>query len=472
VSARGEVPASVLIRGGTVATAADVYPADVLIEDGAIAAIGRLPDAAAAETIDAAGCYVLPGGVDPHVHFQTPTGGTWTCDSFTTGTVAAAHGGVTSAIHFCVQEPGEPLDATVARWRGLLDDSPPVVDVGFHAMVTDLSTPELRAGLRSLPALGVSTFKVFMSGESMLDGGTLLATLQEAARCGAMVMVHAEDGEAIDLLVAEALAAGRVAPRHHATTRPPETEALAVARAIGLARLAGASLYVVHVSSAQALRVVAEARAAGADVTGETCPQYLLLDERCLDGDPDEAAKYLFTPPPRTPADQEALWDGLARGELAVVASDHGGFPLAAKRGHADFTRIPQGLPGVETRLGLLHHHGVRSGRLSLSRLVELLSANPARRFGLYPRKGAIAVGSDADVVVFDPERRTTIAAAALHSATDYSPYDGWEVVGAPRAVLVRGRVVVRDGELEAEPGHGAYLPRAVTGARRAGVAA
>jgi dihydropyrimidinase len=299
-----------------------------------------------------------------------------------------------------------------------------------------------------------------MAGEAMVDAGALLGTLRTAARCGARVMVHAEDGEVIGSLIQEALAAGRTHPREHARTRPPATEAMAIERIVRLARMAGAPLYIVHVSCSEALDSVVAARARGCDVAGETCPQYLVLDEGVLEGDAGEAAKYVFTPPPRTEADQQALWAAAASGAISTIGSDHGGYLLAHKQGAPDFSRIPQGLPGIETRLPLVHHYGVAAGRLGPSRMVDLLCTAPARLFGLHPRKGTIAAGSDADVVVFDPVGETRVAVATHHSRTDYTPYEGLVLRGAVETVLVRGDVVVAGGETAAAPGHGAFVPR------------
>jgi dihydropyrimidinase len=299
-----------------------------------------------------------------------------------------------------------------------------------------------------------------MSGETMVHGDALFRTLRTAAATGATVMVHAEDGEVIHALIEDALAAGRTHPREHARTRPPVTEAMAVERIARLARFTGARLYVVHVSCAEALAAVA----AAPEVVGETCPQYLVLDERVLDGDAAEAAKYVFTPPPRTVRDQDALWDALAAGTLQTIGSDHGGYSTADKQRSASFDRIPQGLPGIEQRLGLVHHFGVASGRLSPSRMVELVATGPARVFGLLPRKGAIAIGADADLVVFDPEGETVVTASTQHSATDYTPYEGLVLRGAVETVLVRGGMVVSHGETVGVPGHGEFVARAPAG--------
>jgi dihydropyrimidinase len=451
---------SVLVRGGRALLPEGERRVDLLLRDGVIAQIAPdLPVAEASRTIDAGGALVLPGAIDAHVHLQTPQGALVTCDDFSSGTAAAALGGTTTVVHFCIQEPGERLSATLRRWHGLLADAPPVVDVGFHVLITDLPAGTTE-DLSALPGEGVTTFKAFMAGPPAIPAGDLLRVMQVAARTGARVMVHAEDGDAIDVLIADALAAGRVEPVWHARTRPPATETMAAARAIALARLSGAALYLVHVTAAETVTAIAAARDAGLDVVGETCPQYLLLDPSCLDGDPAHAARMIFTPPPREEEHREALWEGLASGALSVVASDHSAFTLADKTGAADFTGIAQGLPGVATRVALLHHHGVRAGRITAARFVELMAAAPAHAMGLWPRKGALRVGADADVVVFDPERRVTLGAATHHMASDYSPYEGMEVVGAAHTVVVGGRVVVEDGVLVGAPGDGRFVAR------------
>ena len=449
-----------LIRGGTVVTAENATRADVLVEEGVISAIGRLGSVAGADIIDATDRLILPGGVDPHVHFETPSAGVVTADTFTTGSIAAAHGGTTTALHFCVQDRGEGFQATIERWHRKLERNPPVIDVGFHLMLTDWEGGGGQEVLAALPGLGVTSFKVFMAGEPMVSGGVLLRTLQTAAASGALVMVHAEDGEVINELIRDALAAGRTHPREHARTRPAATEAMAIDRIRRLARMAGAPLYVVHVSGAEALAAVA----ADPAVVAETCPQYLVLDDQVLEGDAVEAAKYVFTPPPRTPEDQDALWEAARSGVIRTIGSDHGGYRIADKLRPTTFDRIPQGLPGIETRLPLLHHFGVAAGRLSASRMVELIATEPARVFGLYPRKGAIGLGADADLTVFDPGGKTIVTAEAQHSATDYTPYEGLELRGAVETVLIRGATVVSHGETVALPGHGRFIARAREG--------
>ncbi len=460
---------SILITGGRVVTGSDDYVADVLIEGERIVAVGDCRGGSATQTIDASGKYVLPGGVDPHAHLAMPDGAVATCDDFTSGTVAAAFGGTTTHVDFCFQRRGQPFGETVDAWHAKLAQTPPVTDVGFHLVVTDLDGGGGEDELSRVVDGGVTSVKLFMAykGTLMVDDATVFRVMRAAGAAEALVMVHAEHGEAIDILIRESLAQGRTEPRHHGLTRPPETEGEAVNRAIQLARMAGCSLYVVHVSCAESLAPVARARAAGWDVRAETCPHYLLIDDGALDQPDFEGAKYVYTPPPRAKRNQEPLWRALATDVLSVVATDHTAFRFADQKvlGRDDFTKIPNGGPGIEHRLQLLHQFGVRAGRLSLNRLVELTATNPARIFGLYPRKGAIAVGSDADVVVFDPEKPVRISAASHHSNADYSLYEGTEVVGAPDVVLVRGTPVVQGGRLVARPGHGAFVGRARVGA-------
>ena len=454
---------ALLIRGGLVVGAREQYAADVLVEEGRIAAVGRGLDGGGARTLDASGCYVLPGGVDPHVHLAMPLDGLDTCDDFTSGTAAAAAGGTTSHVDFCLQQPGQPFADALAAWHRKLADEPPLTDVGFHLLVTDFDGGGGDAGVAEAVAGGVASVKLFMAykGALMVADDVVFRAMRAAARERAVAMVHPESGDVIEALIAEALAEGRTSPRNHALTRPPATEGEATERAIALAAMAGCRLYVAHVSCVEALAPVARARAAGADVWAETCPQYLLLDERVLDADERSAARFVFTPPPRARSNQEPLWRALADDVLSIVSTDHAPYTLAQKaRGRDDFSRIPNGLPGVEHRLTLLHHFGVRAGRISLPRLVELTAAAPARLFGLAGRKGAIAPGADADLVIFDPERRQTISAATHRTRADYDPYEGIDVVGAPRTVLVRGREVVVDGAVVGEPGHGRFLPR------------
>jgi dihydropyrimidinase len=456
---------SLLIKDGRIITAVDDYVGDVLIEGETVAAIGASLDVGADRVIDAAGSYVIPGAIDPHTHMEMPFGGTVSCDDFTSGTVSAAFGGTTSLVDFCLQAPGQTIPEALASWHEKIARCPPVIDVGFHIAITDLHDGGRLEDVARMPDEGVTSYKLFMAykGAIMVDDESLFRTMQVAAETGALVMVHAENGDVIDVLVKRALAEGKTEPRWHAATRPPLTEGEATSRAIALAHIAGCPLYVVHVSCREAIEPVARARAAGWRTWGETCTQYLFIDEHHLE-EPDFAgAKYVFTPPPRAPENHEHLWRALSTGVLSAVSSDHCPFRLADQKtlGREDFSKIPNGGPGTENRLHMLHHFGVREGRLTMNQLVDLCCTQPARLFGMFPRKGTIAVGSDADIVVWDPAKPLTLSAAGHHSNVDYNLYEGTEVIGAPQVVLVRGQVVVENDELVASPGTGRFVRRA-----------
>ncbi|MHB8695479.1 MAG: dihydropyrimidinase, partial [Solirubrobacteraceae bacterium] len=384
-------------------------------------------------------------------------------------TTSAAFGGVTAIVDFCLQQKGQSIPDALATWHEKLERCPPMIDVGFHVAVTDLEDGGRLEDLERLPEEGVTSYKLFMAykGALMVDDDTLYRTMQVAARSGALVMVHAENGDVIDILVKQALAEGKTEPRWHAVTRPPLTEAEATSRAIDLAHLAGCPLYVVHVSCQEAVAPVARARARGWQTWAETCTQYLFIDQTMLDEPDFGGAKYVFTPPPRNKQNQELLWQAMQTGVLSAVSSDHCPFNIGTQKtlGRDDFSKIPNGAPGVENRLQMLHQFGVRTGKLTLNKWVELCCTNPARLFGLHPRKGAVAVGSDADIVVWDPEKPVTLSAATHHSNIDYNLFEGTDVVGSPETVLVRGQVIVDGDELVAEPGAGRFLRRARFGA-------
>jgi dihydropyrimidinase len=458
---------SVLIKGGRVVTAADDYIADVYVEDERISLIGESLDVAADTTIDATGKYVLPGCVDPHTHLDMPFGGTVTIDDVESGQTAAAFGGTTCHVDFCIQPQGKSFAEALEEWHGKAAGKQ-LIDMGYHMAVTDLREGGTLAELATLPDLGVTSYKLFMAykGALMVDDETLFRTMEVAADTGALVLVHAENGDAIDVLVKRALAAGNVEPRWHALTRPPELEGEATNRAIQLARVAGAPLYVVHVSCRESVDPVAAAREKGWDVWGETCTQYLFIDDTFLDRPDFEGAKFVYTPPPRDKANQDVLWHALRSDILSVLSTDHCSFLWDGQKtlGRDDFSKIPNGGPGLENRLQMIHHFGVRAGRISLNRMVELLATNPAKLFGLYPRKGTLAVGSDADVVVFDPAKRVTISAATHHSKADYNLYEGTEVEGSPDVVLLRGHMLVANDRLVAKPGIGQFVKRAKVG--------
>ena len=457
---------SVLIKGGRVITAADDYVADIYIEGERISLIGESLDLAADKVIDAAGMYVLPGGVDPHTHLEMPWRGETTVDDFYHGHAAAAFGGTTTHIDFCIQDKGETFGEALATWHAKREGKA-LIDNGFHIIVTDLSeNGGTLEELATLPAEhGVSSYKLFMSYNDSLrvSDEDLFRVMQVAAKTGACVMVHAENGDAIEVLIADAIAAGNTAPIYHALTRPPETEGEATNRAIQLAHVAGASLYVVHVSCEESLEPIRLARQKGWDVWGETCTQYLFIDESFLERlENFEAANFVYTPPPRPKKNQEILWNAVRMNELQAISTDHCGYTLEQKAlGKDDFRQIPNGAAGMENRLHMIHHFGVREGRITLNRMVELFSTAPAKLFGMYPKKGTIAVGSDADVVIFDPEKRHTITARNHHSATDINIFEGTEVVGSPQLVLRRGEVIVEGGELLAQPGSGQFVKRA-----------
>ena len=455
---------SVLIKGGRVITAADDYVADVLVEGERIALIGESLDVEAERIVDAAGKYVLPGCVDPHTHLDMPFGGTVTVDDFESGHVSAAFGGTTCHVDFIIQPAGASFAEALETWHGKREGKA-LIDNGFHMAVTDLREGGSLEELASLPEQGVTSYKLFMAykGSIMVDDETLFRTMQVAADTGALVMVHAEHGDAIDVLVKQALAEGKTEPKYHALTRPPETEGEATNRAIQLARVAGCPLYVVHVSCREAVEPIALAREKGWDVWGETCTQYFFVDYSFLERPNFEGAKYVYTPPPRPKENQDVLWQAVRTDVLSAVSTDHCAFLWDGQKtlGRDDFSKIPNGGPGLENRLHMMHEFGVRAGRITLNRMVELLCTNPAKLFGLYPRKGTVAVGSDADLVVFDPNRKHTISAATHHSKSDYNLFEGTEVTGAPDLVLLRGHVLVEGDQLVAEPGTGQFVKRA-----------
>jgi dihydropyrimidinase len=458
---------SILIKGGRVITAADDYVADVYVEDERISLIGESLDQAADKVIDASGKYVLPGGVDPHTHLDMPFGGTVTIDDVESGQTSAAFGGTTTHVDFIIQPQGSSFADALEEWRGKANGKQ-MIDMGYHMAVTDLKEGGTLEELASLPDQGITSYKLFMAykGALMVDDETLFKTMQVAADIGALVMVHAENGDAIDVLVKEALAAGHTEPKYHALTRPPETEGEATNRAIQLARVAGSPLYVVHVSCAESVEPIQLAREKGWDVWGETCTQYFFIDYTFLERPNFEGGKYVYTPPPRDQANQNVLWNAVRTDTLSAISTDHCAFLWDGQKtiGKDDFSKIPNGGPGLENRLQMIHEFGVRGARISLNRMVELLSTNPAKLFGLYPRKGTVAVGSDADIVVFDPEKRVTISASTHHSKSDYNLFEGTEVTGVPEVVLLRGNVLVENDELVASPGVGQFIARAKFG--------
>jgi len=451
-----------LIRNGTVVNAGGTLRADVLVEDSTIAGVfapGMIESADA--YIEADDKYVLPGGIDAHTHMEMPFGGTHSADSFFTGTRAAAWGGTTTIIDFAVQAKGTTLLSTLDKWHEKADGHC-AIDYAFHMIVSDVNDQSLKEMENCIDA-GVNSFKMFMAypGVFYATDGEILRAMRKAADTGATIMMHAENGIAIDELVAVALAEGRTDPVQHGLTRPPELEGEATSRAIQLARVTGAPLYIVHLSASQALAAVAAARNDGQNVFAETCPQYLYLSIEDLAKPDFEGAKYVASPPLRPKEHQADLWRGLRTNDLSVVSTDHCPFCFKDQKelGRGDFSKIPNGIPGVEHRMDLLHQ-GVVAGEISLQRWVEVASATPARMFGLYPRKGVIAPGADADIVVYDPRRQQTLGVATHHMAVDYSAYEGMSITGGVSTVLSRGSVVVADGEFHGREGHGRFLSR------------
>src|SRR5271170_6452736 len=452
-----------IIVNGRVVTATDTYTSDIAIDQGKISAVGQsLPRENAGKIIDAAGKYVFPGGIDVHTHLDMPFGGTTSADDFETGTRAAAFGGTTTLIDFAIQYKGQPLRQAFDSWMSKAS-SKAVCDYAFHCIVTDISGGRL-SEMNDLVHEGVTSFKLFMAypGVFMLDDGSIFKALQNTAKNGAMVCMHAENGSAIDVIVQQALAEGKKAPKYHALTRPTTAEAEAVGRAIALAEMAGAPIYIVHLSCNDALEKVREARDRGLPVYAETCPQYLYLSLENMDAPGFEGAKYVFTPPLREKWNQEKLWQGLAKDTLQVVSTDHCPFCFKEQKelGRDDFTKIPNGGPGIENRMSLVFSGGVNGGRFSVNRFVQLVSTAPAKLFGLYPRKGTIAVGSDADIVIFDPDEEQVISAKTHHMRIDYSLFEGIRVKGVPKTVFSRGRAVIDAGKFVGRPGAGQFLRR------------
>jgi dihydropyrimidinase len=459
----------VLIQNGTIVTASDTIQADVLIDGEQVAMIGRNLPADDAFRIDASDKLLLPGGIDVHTHLDLPFGGTASSDDFDTGHQAAAFGGTTTHIDFAMQAKGGTLRQCVEAWHKKAEGKASI-DYGFHVAITDLR-PEVIAEIPSLLAEGVSSLKLFMAykGVLQIDDTTLFRSMLVAAEQGLLTMVHAENGDVIDILVRQAVERGQTAPIYHAKTRPAAVEGEATGRAVAMAGVAGAPLYVVHMTCIPALQQLALGRDKGYPVMGETCTQYMFIFEEDLARPDYEGAKFVCSPPMRTPQDGEALWRALANNTLQAVSTDHcpfwfhGGIDgrIAGKElGRASFAQIPNGIPGIEDRLPVMWHHGVNGGRLSANRFVEITSANPAKIFGLYPRKGTIAVGSDADILIWDANKEHTIRAQTHHMRTDYNVYEGMMVKGWPERVLVRGQTVVEGEVWRGKAGSGRFLPR------------
>ncbi len=453
---------AIVLRGGTVVTAADYYRADVRIVGEKVEAIGNTLAQPADRVLDVDGCLLFPGGIDPHTHFDLPVGNISTSDNFNSGSKAALLGGTTTVIDFATQFPGESLSEALANWHGKADGNC-YTDFGFHLAVTEWSDLISREMSQVIDQTGVSSFKFYMAYKNTLqvDDSVLLQALHRARELGALVCVHCENGDIVDTLVRDALANGNTTPAWHPLTRPVAAEREATQRALTLAEVAKAPLYIVHLTSGAALQAVQEARERGVEAYAETCPQYLLLDESCYT-DNFASAKYVISPPLRGKENQQALWNGLFAGAIDTLATDHCSFNFRGQKdlGRTDFSKIPNGMPGVETRLGLLYTYGVVQGRISINQFVDLTATRPAKLFGLFPRKGTIAVGSDADIVVWDPGVKSIIQHEGLNQQVDYTPFAGFTQSGKAAHVFLRGHQVVQDGKLHSQDPEGIYVKR------------
>ena len=450
-----------LIRNAHIITAVDNYHADILIEDELVSVIGARLDIAADHVIDASGKLVIPGGIDPHTHMELPFGGTQASDDFRTGTIAAAHGGTTTIIDFAVQTKGESMIAGLDRWHQKAEGKC-AIDYGFHLITTDFEDNQIEE-MHTLMDEGVTSFKLFMAypGVFLVDDATIFRAMSAAGERGGLICMHAENGIVINEIIKHALAKGHTAPKYHALTRPTIAEAEGVHRAIAIAEMAESPVYIVHLSCADALNQVRQARDRGIPAFAETCPQYLFLS---IDdyGDDFDGAKYVMTPPLREKANQAELWKGIKMDDLQVISTDHCPFCMKEQKelGRGDFTKIPNGAPGVEHRVPLIYNGGVVENRISLNRFVELTSTAAAKMFGLFPKKGTIAVGSDADIVIFDPEKEQTLGVATHHMNVDYSAYEGKTIKGVVETVLSRGKVVIENGAYKGKAGDGQFLKR------------
>jgi dihydropyrimidinase len=451
-----------VIRNGRIVTAVDDYDADILIEGGKVVMIAKAIDVEADRVIDAKGRLVIPGGIDPHTHMELPFGGTSASDTFETGTRAAAHGGTTTIIDFAVQGKGQALNQALDGWFKKAEGKTSI-DYGFHMICTDLPDERLPE-MKELIRQGVSSFKLFMAypGVFLVDDATIYKAMLTTGEAGGLICMHAENGVVIDAIVKRALAEGKTAPKYHALTRPTKAEAEGVHRAIALAEIANTPVYIVHLSCDDSLQEVTRARDNGTPAYAETCPQYLFLDSSVYEQPGFEGAKYVMTPPIREKWNQEKLWRGLQFNDLQVVSTDHCPFCFKEQKelGLNDFSKIPNGGPGVEDRMSLVYNGGVAGGKISLNRFVEIVSTSAAKIFGLFPRKGTIAVGSDADIVIFDPDEEKTISAKTHHMNVDYSAYEGMKVRGVTKTVLSRGELVIEEGKYVGKPGHGQYVKR------------
>ncbi|RRA98919.1 dihydropyrimidinase [Larkinella rosea] len=452
---------SLLIKNGRIVTATDDYVADIWVEGETVQAIGKDLPFRANNVIDATGLLVFPGGVDPHVHLDMPFMGTFSSDTHETGTRAALHGGTTTVIDFVLQKQGHSLKEALAEWNSRARGTA-VGDYSFHMAVTDFNENTRDEIREMIDNEGITSFKTFMAykGALMIDDRQMVALMQEVKKQGGLVTVHATNGDVIDYLTAKHRAEGKLTPLYHYLSQPEMTEAEASGRFADMADYTGCPGYIVHMTCEGALNAVRNATRRNQKVFVETCIQYLILDASLYEN-AAEGAKWVMSPPLREKKDQTTLWAGINQGLVQVVATDHCPFKWEQKlMGKDDFSKIPNGHPAIENRLELLYSEGVHSGKISLNKFVEVACTNPAKIFGMFPRKGTIAVGSDADLVIFDPTTKHRLSAETHHMNVDYSAYEGWEITGKVKTVLLRGKVVIDDGTCLAEKGYGQFIKR------------
>ncbi len=451
---------SLLIQNGRIITADADQVADIFVEDETIKVIGKDLGISADETIDAAGMLVFPGGIDPHVHLDMPFMGTFSSDTYETGTRAALFGGTTTVIDFILQKQGASLQAALQEWRSRSDNNC-VGDYSFHMAVTDFNDDTKKEIKHFIEAEGITSFKTFMAykGALMIDDRQMIGLMEEVKKQGGLVTVHATNGDMIDYLVAKHRSEGKLSPLYHYLSQPEVTEAEATERFADMANYTGCPGYIVHLTCEGALNAIRNATRRNQNVLVETCIQYLVIDASLYEK--EDGAKWVMSPPLREKKDQETLWAGINQGLVKVVATDHCPFHWEQKlMGRDDFSKIPNGHPAIEHRLELLYSEGVNKGKISVNKFVEVACTNPSKIFGMFPRKGTIAIGADADIVIFDPNEKHTITAAAHHMNVDYSAYEGWEVTGKVKTVILRGKVAIDNNKCEIEKGFGKFIKR------------
>ncbi len=452
---------SIIIKNGRVVTSSEDFIGDIFIENETISATGKDLPYEAERTIDASGMLVLPGGIDPHVHLEMPFMGTFSSDSYETGTAAALYGGTTMVIDFILQTQGKSLNSALEEWRGRSNGNA-VCDYSFHMAVTDFNE-KTRGEIRGLVEKeGITSFKIFMAykGALMIDDRQMIGLMNEVRDCGGIVTVHATNGDMIDYLVAKHRSEGKLSTLYHYMSQPEITESEAAGRFVDMAFYTGVRSYIVHLTCEGALNQVREATFRNQKVNVETCIQYLLLDASLYEKDFD-GAKWVMSPPLRQKKDQETLWAGIEQGLVQVVGTDHCPFMWEQKlMGEKDFSKIPNGHPAIEHRMELLFSEGVKKGKISLNKFVEITSTNAAKIFGMFPRKGNLGIGADADIVILNPEKKHTISSKTHHMNVDYSAYEGWEVTGKVETVLSRGKIAIENGDLKISKGHGQFIRR------------